>query len=531
VAQPQPKKIHRVVKADQPINVIKERSTDEIVIALCGAVGSGTSTIGRTICDIFKGYGYTTSTKKVTDFIVDEKPIAKGLSSFKRIKQLQDLGSELRIEHGADVLSQRIIWDIVHDRHQYWAKKQRKTVEEIDYQKTAKKSRRHVTIIDSIKNPGESELLRLVYGDMFFMFGVLCNDQLREERLTAMPMNRSEAHILMERDKMEAKKHGQQVLKTLKDADFFIRNNSTQNSTTNQPLDRFIQLLIGQNNITPTRDEFGMYIAESAARLSGCMSRQVGAAILSAEGDIISTGRNDVPTANGGLYMEGDNGIDDGRCFKQHGLECENDKRKKIIYNKVEVLLSQQFENIDDQDTQKIIKNNILCVINELKTNSEIKDLLEYSKAVHAEMDAITTAARMGNQSLRNATIYSTTFPCHHCARHIIASGIKTVYYIEPYEKSLAKELHKDSIDLDSQSATADKTKVIFLHFEGVAPKQYFALFTCNDRKKGGKLNRIDLNSHKPAISTYFDSFIDREAKVVEIIETNTNTTQTGGAA
>lgn len=57
---------------------------------------------------------------------------------------------------------------------------------------------------------------------------------------------------------------------------------------------------------------------------------------------------------------------------------------------------------------------------------------------MHAEMFAITDAARRG-LSVRDATLYCTTFPCHMCARHIIASGIRKVVYIEPYPKSMAK--------------------------------------------------------------------------------------------
>jgi cytidine deaminase len=68
--------------------------------------------------------------------------------------------------------------------------------------------------------------------------------------------------------------------------------------------------------------------------------------------------------------------------------------------------------------------------------------LLEVGRIVHAEMSAITEAARRG-LAVRNARLYCTTFPCHMCTRHVIASGIDHVIYIEPYPKSLAKQLYK----------------------------------------------------------------------------------------
>jgi hypothetical protein len=77
--------------------------------------------------------------------------------------------------------------------------------------------------------------------------------------------------------------------------------------------------------------------------------------------------------------------------------------------------------------------------------------------------------------------LYTTTFPCHDCARHIIASGIRFVFYIEPYPKSLAKEFHLDSIVIDPSGDINDK--VVFQPFVGVAPRIYGNLFHMTERK------------------------------------------------
>ena len=75
---------------------------------------------------------------------------------------------------------------------------------------------------------------------------------------------------------------------------------------------------------------------------------------------------------------------------------------------------------------------------------------LEYGRAVHAEMAAIVEAAVRG-VPIRGGTLYTTTFPCHECARHIIAAGIARVVFIEPYPKSLAAQLHDDSIAVEKR--------------------------------------------------------------------------------
>lgn len=53
-------------------------------------------------------------------------------------------------------------------------------------------------------------------------------------------------------------------------------------------------------------------------------------------------------------------------------------------------------------------------------------------EAVHAEANAIVTAARMG-QSTSGTTAYVTHRPCHNCYRLMINAGVVQVYYNRPY--------------------------------------------------------------------------------------------------
>lgn len=83
--------------------------------------------------------------------------------------------------------------------------------------------------------------------------------------------------------------------------------------------------------------------------------------------------------------------------------------------------------------------------------------------------------------------MYCTTFPCHNCAKHIIASGISRVVFIEPYLKSKALEFHKDSIMIhypQDKSGEDDavkfpyKPRVKFEPFFGVGPRRFLDLFS-----------------------------------------------------
>ncbi len=132
---------------------------------------------------------------------------------------------------------------------------------------------------------------------------------------------------------------------------------------------------------------------------------------------------------------------------------------------------------------------------------ARVASILEFGRIVHAEMSAITDAARRGGQ-LKDTHLYCTTFPCHICARHIIASGITRVVYIEPYPKSLAKELYKNTINVDGKKE-AIGVSVDFEPFVGIAPRRFLGLFQMPKRKdaRGLALAWKPINA-KPKIPT-----------------------------
>ena len=54
---------------------------------------------------------------------------------------------------------------------------------------------------------------------------------------------------------------------------------------------------------------------------------------------------------------------------------------------------------------------------------------------VHSEINAICDAAKRG-VSIEGGTIYINYFPCIHCTKSIIASGIKDVIYYKDYRNN-----------------------------------------------------------------------------------------------
>jgi cytidine deaminase len=76
--------------------------------------------------------------------------------------------------------------------------------------------------------------------------------------------------------------------------------------------------------------------------------------------------------------------------------------------------------------------------------------------------------------------MFSTTYPCHECARLIIASGIKRVVYIDPYPKSQVPDMYEHEI---VEGSLAQLHPVVsFVPFEGIAPRLYANVFSASNR-------------------------------------------------
>lgn len=90
--------------------------------------------------------------------------------------------------------------------------------------------------------------------------------------------------------------------------------------------------------------------------------------------------------------------------------------------------------------------------------------LLDMCRALHAEENAILGLSGISKGAMGELVLYTTTFPCNLCANKIVAAGIRTVYYAEPYTMKESKEL-------------LEKCGVKVEKFEGIKSSAYFRLY------------------------------------------------------
>lgn len=377
-------------------------------------------------------------------------------------------------------------------------------------------------IFDQFKRREEILLLRQVYGRLFILVSIYSERENRLESLVnriasdhaearLAESHRSIASNLIKRDRLEeGVPHGQRLEETFPEADLFI--NIDDPECAEKLVARFLDALFGSNSVSPTRDEYGMYSARNAALRSLDLSRQVGAAIFSPSSEIISLGCNEVPKAHGGTYWTGDSR--DSRDFKK-GFDSNERIKKSLLVDFTKRLKEAGFLG-DEGKSLDVVQ----FIIKETSKggalrDAQLMDLLEFGRMIHAEMSAICDAARLG-RAIQGATLYCTTFPCHLCAKHIVASGIKRVVYIEPYPKSYAEQLHGDAIEVERRQS---HDKVTFEPFIGVSPFRYRELFFRGKRKNGvGDFELWNEGQARLNIKYTVPTYIENEFAVAKII-------------
>jgi dCMP deaminase len=137
----------------------------------------------------------------------------------------------------------------------------------------------------------------------------------------------------------------------------------------------------------PDNDAYFMSMAELVSSRSTCLRRQVGAVIVK-EKRVLSTGYNGAP---------------------------------KGIKHCAEVGCVRQQNNVESGTRHE------LC------------------RGVHAEQNAVIQAAYFG-VSIKDASIYTTNFPCVMCAKILINAGIREVVYRDDYIDELSRGILNESM-------------------------------------------------------------------------------------
>jgi deoxycytidylate deaminase len=498
----------------------------ELVVGFVAPTGNDFDVVADAVAAQRHGYNYSSDPIRLSGFLAEVADVSADLPVDERTQLLQDAGDELRCVTGhGDALAYVAMREIRAKRIAHHLRSGR-TDPEDDLAKIP--IPRHAYLLWSFKHPDEADTLRKVYGARFVLisvyrrrterFSTFVRDIARSRHRTGKEKDfYGVASTLIERDEIEPDNDfGQNVRDTYPRADFFI--DATDGQTLTRTTTRSTAILFGALFETPTPDEYAMAIAHTASLRSAEPGRQVGAAIVSAQGEVLAVGTNEVPRAGGGQYWSTDRY--DKRAFRL-GADASEQMKGEIARHVFDALREARFIRTEKEGATG---EEIYAAL----SSTRVRDLIEFGRAVHAEQAAIAAAARSG-VAIEGGTLYVTTFPCHLCARLIVAAGIERVVYLHPYPKSLASVLHDDAVRTDygvteRARQPGELPRVECDPFLGVAPTQFSTYFTALERKLEGRLLAVDRATAIPrlvqeeyaGVSGVEPAYIDRETLLID---------------
>lgn len=491
------------------VDATKDVTHPELIFGLVAPIGVNMDEVQARLSEALKQVGYSTEVIHLTKVLKNnQKELVGPRKGSEFSKKIETANSFCKTaEHGAALAGLAIteIRKIREASQPTVASTQTKTIPAIPKQ---------AYIIRQLKRTEEIRLLKDVYGDKFLQISVSLD---KTDRVAGLIRKLSRDHPGMKPHECEAEARrlieidenqeadgteefngfGQQVGDIFHHGDFFL--DARNKSEIGEKFLHFVKAFFGDNSKSPNQDEFGAYMASAASLRTVDLSRQVGAAIMTKNGDVVSLGCNEVPKAFGGNYWIGDSNI--ARDIEL-GAEQNSIEKQRII---VDFLQKLQKTGIVSQN-EDLNSDSMKEKLQKAADEALISDITEYGRMTHAEMTAICDAARLG-RPLERTTIFVTTFPCHNCAKHIVASGIDRVVYVEPYPKSKVSSSHEDSITIDSDNPQ----KVNFEHFEGISPKRYRDIFQKGKRRKGNKINEWFEGEPRPRLGQRDNLHIHRE--------------------
>lgn len=445
----------------------------EIFIGLVAPIGSNRKNIKKYLEEAFEKFQYNYHYIKITDILFHDNAFANIPKSYKCYLKME-LCNEIRKGYGNGFLAALVV---------DYIRKLRKNTKNQNINKGS------VYIIDQIKNLGEYHLLSNIYDTNYIQISCSSNklkrnaylensfdqdiDHMKFDLTSSKIFKKAElnefiksglnkylklykqqilpdaSHNLIGKDfnethaiSSEDKSHGQQISSIFHESHYFI-NLDTPEDKLREQTTKFVELLFGRHQGYPTQDEFGMSLAHTAAVRSNFPGdRQIGSCIISEFGEVLSIGSIRAPTSHSNPDKAAEIAVTSGYInFKE-----QIDKWTKAL--KVGKKHNREFEGL------------------RLFLNSTI----DFHPCTHAELAAICDAVKIGI-SIRNATLYTTTFPCHICAKDIVSSGISKVVFCEAYPKSKNEKLYSEVIEIDPEIFNSER--VPFCTFAGVGPKRY----------------------------------------------------------
>lgn len=304
-------------------------------------------------------------------------------------------------------------------------------------------------VIDSLRNPFEIMFFKQRYS-AFYTMAINRKDVKRKYELSKRVRKHEidDMNILLAEEHTEALSsdfHKQHVSFCIQNADIHITYTSKREAdranrimmaknekgsphfSYGMQLLKFLALIDNPGIITPSPEERCMQMAYTAKYNSGCISRQVGAAITDENYSLKAIGWNNTPEGQVPCNLRN---AKDLIYNDKDILAFTPYERENLMFKKV--LISTYKKRIVKFDRDLDGKNVSYCFKSIINSYAEGKNQV-HTRSLHAEENAFLQISKYGGTGIINGKLFATASPCELCSKKAYQLGIRVIYYIDPY--------------------------------------------------------------------------------------------------
>lgn len=366
--------------------------------------------------------------------------LGKALEKSKKIlsDELQTWGNNIRVYDSIVAPNDRI-----QSEHapSCLARKINQFLKLIRVENKKQKKPTHIAI-DALRNPYEVLYFRERYS-AFYLMSINTTEQIRKQKLFEQGYRNDEINLL---DKREGEKKdfksqytGLDIDKCIELSDIHITHDGTEYTNnrklTNQII-TYISLMLHPGLVPPSPIERVMQVAYTAKLNSGCLSRQVGAAVTNEAFSIFSIGWNTVAEGQTPCSLRSLSDLVEKEDQTAYSTYEKQDVKFQNYIKKVVACYGKNYVGLKFHNMDVLKGVNLTYCFKDIHNSKHVTGQIEnqvHTRSLHAEENAFLQLAKYGSSGIKGGKLFSTACCCELCAKKAYQLGIKEIYYIDSY--------------------------------------------------------------------------------------------------
>jgi len=272
-------------------------------------------------------------------------------------------------------------------------------------------------VIDALRNPFEILYFRERFA-AFYTLSVNTDKHVRYEKLSTMGISSEEAKEI---DEVEQAKKGFgasymliNIDRCIELSDIFLTHNGeepTKNRSLMNQLARYVALILHPGLVPPSPLERVMQIAHAAKLNSGCLSRQVGAAVTDESFSVKAVGWNTVAEGQTPCNLRNLNDLVSDEDTAAYSEFERNNKEFNAHARLLRAAYAKQSKYLCGLGLPYCFKDYYTTI------NKKHKGNQVHTRSLHAEENAFLQLGKYGSMGIKGGKLFTTASCCELCGK------------------------------------------------------------------------------------------------------------------